>query len=84
MSDAKTDLLASLLQKQVLHDQITEGTAKLVAGGVEGVQAVAQTDPEFLLAAITGLSAVISVVWTEYLELVERHFTLIDAIESVK
>ena len=84
MSDTKQEYLALLLEKQVTLSRMLEGVNTIVSFGHEGIEELANANPEILLVTMDSLSTIINVLWKQHLSLVEEYFDLVDKIESLK
>lgn len=80
---AKVEYLEVLQLRQEANQLIMNGAETILAGGEDGIRFVANEQPELILAAIIGLTKVIEMGWNEHLAFVEKHFTLLDLLESI-
>lgn len=80
MSDTRTELLELHLQRNAHVQQMIEGARLVTEGGVEGIQEVAQTQPEAILNALNYLVCLIEQMQTESNEALERELAFCDAL----
>lgn len=80
----KLEYLQARQEKVAAVQQLMAGAARIAEVGAEGVQEVAATHPEVLLAAIVGLAAVVQQQNEEITDLTESWFSSLDSLKELR
>ena len=83
MSDKKLEYLRIVHEKQEIYKRILDGAEMVKKGGIEGIQHVAQTNPEVLLIAFESLTRLVENQQKEHLSLIEDYFALLDITDKL-
>jgi hypothetical protein len=79
----RTELLENNLKKTALLQQMLHGADLIVKGGIEGIQEVAQTDPEIIIAAITSLTQLVKIQHEELVQYFEERLETLDRLTEI-
>lgn len=79
----KIEWLETLQEKKDSTSLLMNAVALITKGGPEGIQTVAQQQPEMIIAALSGLVDVILQQEESHLKLVEDYLELHDILETL-
>lgn len=79
----RTEYLETLHQQAEATKLLLGGAAMIQIGGEDGIREIAQSNPEIILAAISGLAGVIQIQHEQHIKLAEDYFEILDSMEEL-